>query len=344
MTTADAALPVDTSADHALPTSVPATPATTPLRGGWRIIARKELGDHLRSSRLLILLLLVALAGLAAVHSASGAIRDAATGASETPSVFLYLFTLSPDRVPSFVEFVALIGPLLGIVFGFDAVNGERAQRTLPRLAAQPIHRDDVINGKFAAGIGAIALVLVDVVAVVCGYGMLRLGIAPTSADVVRLVGFLVLAVVYISMWLGFAILLSVLSRRAATAALATLAAWLVLALFMGLIAGIVADAVRPVDDATDITQVLRNARTELVVRRISPDQLYREATAVLLNPTRQSTGIVVAEPDNGALPTALSLRESLDLAWWQLTAIASIAVVLFVAAYGFFLRQEIRA
>ena len=32
---------------------------------------------------------------------------------------------------------------------------------TLPRLLSQPIHRDDVINGKFAAGLAVIAMVLV---------------------------------------------------------------------------------------------------------------------------------------------------------------------------------------
>ena len=105
-----------------------------------------------------ILLVLVALAGLASVHSASGPIRDAADAASQTPSIFLYLFTLSPDRVPAFHEFLGILGPLLGIAFGFDAINGERSQRTLPRLVAQPIHRDEIINGKFVAGIGAIAL------------------------------------------------------------------------------------------------------------------------------------------------------------------------------------------
>ena len=110
------------------------TAAVTParrLRGGWRIVARKELVDHVRSARFVILVVLVVLAGLAAVHSASGPIRDAADQASGTPSIFLYLFTLSPDRVPAFYEFIGILGPLLGIAFGFDGVNGERSQRTL---------------------------------------------------------------------------------------------------------------------------------------------------------------------------------------------------------------------
>ena len=70
------------------------------FRGGWRIIARKEFADHVCSVRFVILLVLVSLAGLAAVHSASWAIRDAADSATQTPSVFLLLFTLSPELLP----------------------------------------------------------------------------------------------------------------------------------------------------------------------------------------------------------------------------------------------------
>ena len=221
-------------------------------RGGWRIVARKEFADHVHSARFVILIILLALAGLASVHSASGPIRDAADKASSTPSIFLYLFTLSPDRVPSFYEFIGILGPLLGIAFGFDAINGERSLGTLPRLVAQPIHRDEIINGKFVAGIGAIALGLGCLITMVGGYGALRLGVGPTWSDVIRLIAYFAVAVVYISLWLALAILLSVTCRRAATAALAALAVWLVLTLFAGLIAGIVADSWHKVDSRVD--------------------------------------------------------------------------------------------
>jgi len=315
------------------------------LRGGWRIVARKELADHVHSTRFAILLVLVALAGLASVHSASGPIRDAAGKVADVPSIFLYLFTLSPDRVPAFHEFVAVLGPLLGIAFGFDAVNGERSQRTLPRLVSQPIHRDEVINGKFVAGLGAIALALGSVVALVAAYGVLRLGIAPSLAELVRILAFFVVAVVYVALWLALAMLLSVVTRRAATAALAALAVWLVLTLFGSLIAGVTADAVSPVHDATSVSQVLANARVELDLRRLSPSELYQEATGVLLNPSRQSTGLVIAaDQDPQALPSTLSLQDSLLLAWWQVVALVAGTVVLFAAAYAVFLRQEVRA
>lgn len=325
------------------PAALTATTPTAPT-GGWRLVARKELADHLTSIRFLILVVLVGLAGLAAVHSASGPIRDAADDATQVPSIFLFLFTLSPERVPAFHEFVAILGPLLGIAFGFDAINRERADRTLPRLVSQPLHRDDVITGKFVAGLAAIALALGAVVAVVVGYGMLRLGTAPSQSDVVRLAGFFIVTLAYIGLWLALAIFASVVARRAATAAFATIALWLVLTLFAGLIAGVMADTFRDVPDSPTREQVLDNARFELNVRRVSPDQLYKETTGVLLNPTRQSTGILLLDEEDLAIPSALSLGDSLLLAWWQLVALIAATIALFAAAYITFLRQEIRA
>jgi ABC-2 type transport system permease protein len=312
--------------------------------GGWRIIARKELADHLRSVRFLILVVLLALAGLAAVHTASGPLRDAAADVADTPSVFLLLFTLSPERVPAFHEFIGILGPLLGIAFGFDAVNAERAQRTLPRLVSQPIHRDDVLNGKFAAAMAVIALALASLMLVVAGYGALRLGIGPTLSDSVRLLAFWTVTVVYVAFWLALAMLLSVTTRRAATAALAAIALWLVLTLFAGLIAGVVTDALRPVSDDASAEQILGQARFELNIRRLSPDQLYTDAAGVLLNPSRQSSGILVLTPEDLALPSALSLDQSLLLAWWQVVTVVAGTIIMFVVAYIAFMRQEVRA
>jgi ABC-2 type transport system permease protein len=312
--------------------------------GGWRIVAAKEFSDHVRSVRFVILVVLVTLAGVTAVHSASGPIRDAADSATQTPSIFLYLFTLSPERVPAFHEFLGILGPLLGIAFGFDAINGERAQGTLPRLVAQPIHRDEIINGKFVAGIGAIALTLACLIAIVGGYGAIRLGVGPSLGDLARLTAFFVVAVVYISLWLALSLLLSVVCRRAATAALAAIAIWLVLTLFAGLIAGVIADSAHGVTADSTTEEVLANARLELNVRRFSPDQLYKDATGVLLNPSRQSTGIVVVDSSAQALPSSLPLEQSLLLAWWQVVVLVAATIVLFAAAYMLFMRQEVRA
>jgi ABC-2 type transport system permease protein len=59
----------------------------------------------------------------------AGNLRDVAEEVTGTPSLFLYLFTFAPERRPSFVALIGFLGPLLGIAFGFDAINQERAGR-----------------------------------------------------------------------------------------------------------------------------------------------------------------------------------------------------------------------
>ena len=50
--------------------------------------------------------------------------------------------------------------PLIAICLGFDAINGEHNRRTLSRILAQPIYRDALLFGKFAAGLITLAICL----------------------------------------------------------------------------------------------------------------------------------------------------------------------------------------
>lgn len=312
----------------------------------WRAVAAKELADHVRSVRFVILVGLLGLTAAAAVVAAAGQIRDVAPTATGLPSVFLRLFTLPFADTPlTFVSFVAIIGPLLGIAFGFDAVNSERAQRTLPRLLSQPIHRDDVINGKFVAGLATIAVVMAALTAMLAGVGILRLGIVPTVADAARLIVWLLVAIVYIGVWLALAILLSVRLRRAATSALASIAVWLVLTLFGGLLVSLAADVIAPAGPDAAAEQVIRNVQTERALGRISPGYLFEEATGPLLAPEQRTLAAVISPLQaHRAVPGELPLSQSLLLVWPQVVGLLAILVVLFAAAYVSFLREEVRA
>jgi ABC-2 type transport system permease protein len=304
---------------------------------GWRVVARKEFADNVISVRFLILLLIIGLACVGAVVTAAGFLRDAASAATETTSPFLLLFTQAPERIPSFVALIAFLGPLLGIAFGFDAINQERSEQTLPRLISQPIHRDDVVNGKFVAGLAAIGLTLVTLMAITAGIGIVRMGITPSGGDVARLVVYLIVTLAYVGVWLAFAILCSVLLRRAATAALTAISAWLVLTLFGALLAGLVTDLVGPSD-------ALGQARMEYTLSHVSPATLYEASTAALLNPEVRTVGLLLPEQVDRAVPGVLSLDQSILVVWPQLTALIAGCVVLFTLAYVAFLRQEIRA
>lgn len=332
--------------------AAPERPVPEPSRlgAGWRTVAAKELADHLLSIRFLILLVLLALTAVGSTYAASGRISEAAADVSGSPALFLRLFTVAPEsgeRVPPFLTLIGFLGPLLGIAFGFDAVSGERAQGTLPRLVAQPIHRDDVINGKFAAGLAVIAMTLLSLTLLIAGIGLLRLGIVPTVEEVWRILLWLVLTVVYVGFWLALATLCSVAMRRAATSALAAIASWLVLTLFIGLLVSLLADVVSPGDQQAPLDEQLRNVRVEQQLGRISPAVLYEEATAALLTPEIRSVGVVLPTQFlqiESALPNPLSVGQSLLIAWPQAVALVALTVALFAGAYVLFMRQEIRA
>src|SRR5436190_3242556 len=142
---------------------------------GWRTIAAKELSDNILNVRFYVLLAIVGLAAIGTVYFSSQGLKDAAQSVGEQARqytghapLFLLLFTVTGNPLPfPFFSLISFVLPLIGIAFGFDAINGERAEGTLPRLLAQPIHRDDVVNGKFAAGLAVIALILASVTAFV---------------------------------------------------------------------------------------------------------------------------------------------------------------------------------
>jgi ABC-2 type transport system permease protein len=318
------------------------------IPAGWRSIAAKEFTDEITSLRFLILTIVLTLAGAAAVYSTAGGLEGVASEVSGQPSLFLVLFTAQVGQIPPFTTFITFLGPLLGIAFGFDGINGERAEGTLPRLLAQPIHRDDVINGKFVAGLAAIALILVSVMGIIAAIGVIRLGIVPSAEDVLRLITWIILTIAYIGFWLALALLCSVLFRRAATSALVALSVWLVLTVFMGLIVSVLAGVIRPVpaDAGTGSVEQRANLSMQIELRRIAPNQLYEEATAVILDPRLRTVtpDLVTPAQRSGAIGGLLSIDQSLLVVWPQFVALIALTAGVFAVAYVSFMRQEVRA
>lgn len=310
---------------------------------GWTVVASKELADHFSTARFGVLLVMLGLAGVSAVYAASGLIADQAPAASTIDSILLRIYTLPPtDTVPAFITLIGFLAPLLGIAFGFDAINGERAQRTLPRLLAQPIHRDDVINGKFVGGLVLVASVLLTLAMLTAGVGVFRLGVVPSGSELARLLAWVALTTVYVGLWHGLATLCSVIVRRSATSAFIALAGWLVATLFLPLLTSTIAGAVAGPDATPD-----EIVAAEQTVARVSPQTLYVEATRVLLNPDEATTDALTLSQFVQVqlrFPSELPLGQSLLIVVPQLVTLVAVTIVIFAGAYAAFMRQEIRA
>lgn len=308
-------------------------------------VYRKELSDHFSSNRFLILLGLIYIAGLSTTYVAVTNIREVASALDE--HVFLYLFTTGGGILPSFITFISFFIPIIGIIFGFDAINSERNSGNLSRLLSQPIYRDSVINGKFLAGITTLAIIIASIVLIIAGIGLFSIGVPPGTEEILRIIFFIVICVFYGAFWMGLSILFSVVMNRTAASILTAIAIWIFIMFFLPIIANAVANAMAPVDGAA-LTEQVRNYNIENSILRISPATLFAESVLILLLPSTghlQLNLATLATTDTSMmLEGPLSLSQSLIQVWPQLVVITALAIICFAVSYVMFMRQEIRS
>jgi len=317
---------------------------------GLFTLFRKELEDHFSSVRFLLISALIVMVGVIIASMVGMSIQEESKGMAKPTLLFLWLFT-STGKLFSFVQFIGFFGPLIGIFLGFDSINRERVSRTLSKLASQPIYRDSIINAKFLAGMTTIAIVLVGIVLIISGLGIRLIGVVPGSEEVLRLVIYVIISILYISFWLGISILFSVVFRSTATSALASLAIWIFFSFFVGLGAGFMADAVAPVSQSgtnVDPNVLIRHEEVQRTISLASPMVLYNDATTTILDPTRKTTrGVILMGPlerlSLSRFQNPLPLLQSVIIVAPYLITIVAITFLCFGVCYLVFMRQEIR-
>ena len=317
---------------------------------GLFTLFRKELEDHFSSVRFLLISALIVMVGVIIASMVGMSIQEESKGMAKPTLLFLWLFT-STGKLFSFVQFIGFFGPLIGIFLGFDSINRERFSRTLSKLASQPIYRDSIINAKFLAGMTTIAIVLVGIVLIISGLGIRLIGVVPGSEEVLRLVIYVIISILYISFWLGISILFSVVFRSTATSALASLAVWIFFSFFVGLGAGFMADAVAPISQSgtnVDPNVLIKHEEVQRTVSLTSPMILYNDATTTILDPTRKTTrGVILMGPlerlSLSRFQNPLPLLQSIIIVAPYIISIIAITFLCFGVCYLVFMRQEIR-
>jgi len=310
-------------------------------------ILRKELADHFSSTRFLILYCLVLCVALLTTYMVSMNLRSEIAGGARIEHLFLMLFTTS-GQFFSLTQFIAFFGPLIGIIMGFDAINKERSSGTLSKVLSQPVYRDAIINGKFWAGLITITIMFTSLIVLISGLGMSVIGVVPSVEELARLLCYLLISIVYVGFWLGMAILCSILFRSLGTAALASIALWIFVSFFVGFGSALLADAIVPVERG-DPQAAVKNARLAENISRVSPVNLYSQATKTIMDPYRKTTKdvVLIGQLESISMSRfdhALPLGQSVLVVAPYLTTLLSLTAVCFGASYVIFMRQEIRS
>lgn len=311
-------------------------------------IIKKELADHFSSYRFTIIFTLIAMVSLITAYMVGLNIRKELEGVAKPQFIFLMLFT-STGTVFSLVQFVTFFGPLVGLILGFDTINRERNEGTISKLLSQPIYRDAVINGKFLAGVALITIMMVSILLVITGLGLIILGIVPGFEELWRIFIYLIISIIYISFWLGIAILFSIIFRSTATSALAALAVWIFFSFFVSIGANILANALTPQAGAANTDEILWRAKVVKAFTLASPMELYTVATTTIIDPMRKSARSIVTMGPMESISISrfsgpLPLGQSVLIVVPYIISLIAITVICFALSYTVFMRQEIRS
>jgi ABC-2 type transport system permease protein len=304
------------------------------------VIVNKEISDHIKSWRFLILISLIALTCLGSMYSALTNISEAIKESDpEDVYLFLKLYTLSNGTLPSFFVFISFLGPLLGIGMGFDAVNSEQNRGTLSRILSQPVPRDFFINAKFTASLIVISTMFFLLSFLVMGIGLISIGIPPTPEEFIRIIIFTLLAIIYVAFWLNLSILFSIRFQHPATSALSGIAIWLFFSIFYEMLVDVVFEIIVP--DGMNLSTA--GERLRFGILRVAPNQMFSDITTSILTPSVRSVGPLTMEQISGAIPGHLPVGQSVLLVWPYIVVMIAITLICFMFSYILFMKREIK-
>lgn len=150
---------------------------------------------------------------------ARGELRSEGSRFNEDPlfAVFRYLD----------LEFIfAIILSLFAILFGYDAINGEKERGTLALAFANPIPRDQYILGKIVGSF--VALIVPLMIPTLIGCLMLPLLGVPMDADSwLRLAMVILAGTLYFGVFLTLSVFMSTLLRSSSASLMALLVVWI---------------------------------------------------------------------------------------------------------------------
>jgi ABC-type transport system involved in multi-copper enzyme maturation permease subunit len=134
----------------------------------------------------------------------------------------IYSFFTAPD----FLYIVRVVLSLVALLFGFDQVSREREQGTLKLLLGSSVSRAKVLLGKWIGNYLSLAVPFLLVTLLGVSFLFLDREVHFSSGQLGRLAIILTLSLLYLGFFLSLGMLVSALTRRAATSVIVLLFIW----------------------------------------------------------------------------------------------------------------------
>jgi ABC-2 type transport system permease protein len=205
------------------------------------IVARKEFADALHSRLFVIVLaLLVVLTAISVLVAAL--VYQGQVDAYEQSVRHLRELGKDPGPAPrlspltllrGMVDYLEIIGAILGIVLGYLTIAREKNRRTLQLLLTRPVSRSELMTGKLIGNAAIISAVL-GIVGLLALSGLDVVGRAALSgSELLKMALVLLLSVAYVLTFFCLGAFTTLATRRPSTALMACFVVWLVVVLII---------------------------------------------------------------------------------------------------------------
>ncbi len=242
----------------------------------------------------------------------------------------------------SMVTNFSLVGGVLALAISFDTINGERQTGSMKTLLSYPIYRDKIVYGKYLGGLAVVAIV--TAITFIAGIGLFVAfsGLSITLDMVLRLGMFFAVSLVYMAIFLGIGLLLSIVMPQPSTSLLAAMIIWLASIQLIPNIGYAIAQVFYPVrmsfgGGTPSFSTPMGFDTVRGVISALSPSTTYEQIVNNLLTTSR-------LEFSSGNIATvSITLGQSLATSAPYVIYFAGLFIAIFAAAYFTFMRQEIR-
>ena len=169
--------------------------------------------------------------------------------------------------------FVGVVMSLMAIVFGYDAICGEKELGTLRLMVSYGVPRDTILLGKWIGGVAVLLLPFV-LTMLVASVAVMVHGAVNLTADQWTRLGYLILlSMLYMIVMYSMAMWVSAITRRAATSVMILVTVWLVLVLAIPNLAPYLAAALVPGEDPMHLEDA-RMLRGEAIFKEEITDKM----------------------------------------------------------------------
>jgi len=229
-------------------------------------------------------------------------------------------------------------GPLVGIALSFDSVIKERKSASLNVLLTHPVFRDTIILGKMLGAVLLLLVVMLVSSGISLGTIILLLGAKVSAMELSRITVWFILTFLYTLVFLGIGLVCSIYVREVTDSLIYNIVIWLTLSIMFSWILTFLSYSLEPVVSAggLDITGSLS---------ALSPMHHYAElSTGKTGLGWGAGGGSYGGDSIDGILDIRFTLAQWLRDFWTNLVVLSISPLILLIAAYLKFLREDISA